>query len=469
MKAALSGVLALCLIACGSGGRDGAGSRAAEPPAGQAGPAQPEILVDPLGEALLPLGLGFRVLTRLGPEGEVRESHGVDLLPLLIDVDGDLTTGLAGADIAVQVGALSFAYALEVRVLPNAPRPLPLRLEAEFSDPLQLLTGSGGEFILMGYDASHSDAPGLFREAVLLAELPEAVLGLQSATLEITVEEPGEALTALGGTFSQAGEQRRERLSIAVDMQPPPPVTRVEALFGEALGGGNYRLSSSAASRFEVQLRSVDEQGVADGQRLLLDRIDGAISLQLDEAAGTRLDFSADQRSAFVEFEAARPGREILASLAPLPRRLSACLGPDDACGSHGGGTQSSLSFQADEPVLLNYRAQQGEAQALVEDMIVQALAVDFGASGSFRKGYVWFDTDDQLFQGRVRREDPRRGFDLRFGPQTQAQDRLVTWKNYIQTDRREGSMRCPGGADLALKIDGRFYDADFVVDTLCQ
>ncbi len=469
MRYPVCALLILGLLGCDSGGRLQAGGRGDGQPGPAAEPGQPRILVDPLGEALLPFGLGFRVLTTLGPAGEAQESFGVDLLPLLIDVDGDLTTGVGGADIAVQVGALPLAYALEVRVLPNAPRPLPLRLEAEFSDPLLLLGGAVGEFIRMGYDARSSDAPGLFREAVLLADVPESLLGLQSATLEITVEQGGDSLTALGGTFSQTEEQRIDRLAIAVAMQPPPPVTRVEALFGQALSGGHYQVSSSAASHFDIALQTRDPRGAAERQRLVLDRIEGAISLQLEEEAGTRLDFSADNRSASVEFEARRPGREILASLAPLPRSLIACLGPDDACGSHGSGTQSSLSLRADEPVLLNYQAWQGDERVLVEDMIVEALAVDFGASGSFRKGYVWFDTDERLFQGRIRREDPRRGFDLSFGPQTRAQDRLVTWKNYIQTDRREGSMRCPGGADLALKVDGRFYDADFVVDTLCQ
>jgi hypothetical protein len=46
---------------------------------------------------------------------------------------------------------------------------------------------------------------------------------------------------------------------------------------------------------------------------------------------------------------------------------------------------------------------------------------------------------------------------------------RLVTWKNYIQIDRTDGSMHCPGRQDLSIKAGGRFYDADFVVDTLCQ
>lgn len=126
-------LLGLCLLtACGQGGRlPNADARSqvsptAEPPAE---PGATNVVIDPVGALVEPLGLGYKVETTLGtgPDAVRRVAYGVDGIPVRVDVDGDSSTGgPLGGDIQVHFFTLLLYARLQVDRVSGAADELPL-------------------------------------------------------------------------------------------------------------------------------------------------------------------------------------------------------------------------------------------------------------------------------------------------------------------------------------------------------
>ncbi len=421
----------------------------------------PAPLIDDAAAAFDHTPLGFALRSEYAPPGSdpvIVEAQGVTGVPLGVDVDADLTTGIAGADIRVQLTAGGTAHVAEIQRLGTAALPLRVLLRFHEAGP-GALTAPQGALLELGYDAIAAGAPQSFRSAILVA--PD-LAGGETATLDIRCSGAGSELVALG---AREDASRGTRLDIRAAMAPPPPSLQLSSRTGR--DDTEYRLTLGAMTDLVVTLDEVGTSGLRQRETRLLG-IGGSTRLHISDGDGTRFSFEASDGAAELGWTAHSVTRTEDARLAPLPTALTACFGEGATCGSHGGSTDASLSLYASAPVRLDFYSQRGREVVDIQDLLAHRLAVDLGASNSFARGHVWFDTDGTEFSGRIRSDSPDQGFRLAFPPGTWAEDRLYRWKNYVQTDRKSGQMRCPGPRDLDIKTGGEDYDADFLLDKLC-
>ncbi len=213
------------------------------------------------------------------------------------------------------------------------------------------------------------------------------------------------------------------------------------------------------------------------------DSPDGFQEAIIDQLPGTfRLAFPDDERQLVLSYSgnASGPGlhyreqnleRTTQASIIPLPAEVSLCSASGDLCGSHGTGTDTSLAFEASEPLTINYRQRSadGREETAIDDFFVQYLQVDVGIRSGGKRGYIFFDTNGHAFSGSLRQVDGDSGLAMRFSEGSFAEDRYVEYDDFIFIEERSGSMRCPGRSDLEIRTQGVWINADFILDQVCQ
>ncbi|MGJ8670982.1 MAG: hypothetical protein ACSHXK_15965, partial [Oceanococcus sp.] len=133
--------------------------------------------------------------------------------------------------------------------------------------------------------------------------------------------------------------------------------------------------------------------------------------------------------------------------------------------------TDTSLNFETSEQVTLNDQQQSsdGRTQIAIDEFKVSKLQFDLATRSGGKRGYIFFDTDEQSFSGSFRQVDGDDGVALFFSEGSFAQDRYLEFDNFIFVENRSGTMRCPGRSDLEIRAEGVWFDADFILDQLCQ
>ena len=96
-------------------------------------------------------------------------------------------------------------------------------------------------------------------------------------------------------------------------------------------------------------------------------------------------------------------------------------------------------------------------------------LQFDLATRSGGKRGYVFFDTDEQGFSGSFLQVDGDDGVALVFSEGSFAQDRYLEFDNFIFIEDLSGTMRCPGHRDLEIRAEGVWFDANFILDQLCQ
>ena len=203
-----------------------------------------------------------------------------------------------------------------------------------------------------------------------------------------------------------------------------------------------------------------------------LERLPGNFSVQFpDDDETLRFIYTADAPGPGLHYERQEPDLTTIASITPLAASFEICAASDGTCDSHGSATKASLAISASEHMLVNYRQRSadGQRETAMTDLFVRDLHVDAGARGGFKEGYVYFDTRGATFSGSVLQRNRDSGLYLSFSEGTFAEERVMRFKNFIETDERSGTMRCPGREQLEILTGGLWYDADFILDQLCQ
>ena len=165
-----------------------------------------------------------------GPAGTIdKTSDAVLLVPTPINVDDDVTTGVGGNDIAVQLTLDAGRATLRVQTLPNAPSPLPLAVEGIMPDPRR----SSDLKVAFGYDALTTSAPTVYDATIALVGASR----MSSFALDVTTVDPGATLGVTAGVFDEGPNGERNNPQHGrIDFTPVPTVTHINFLTGSDLG-----------------------------------------------------------------------------------------------------------------------------------------------------------------------------------------------------------------------------------------
>lgn len=152
-------------------------------------------------------------------------------VPALVDVDHDVTTGVAGNDISVRLTLdASGQPALEVLALPNAPSPMPLSVKA-----IVTLDQGGTKSVAVGYDALADTAPGSWTATL-------ASGGASGFAVDLTTSNPGKTLGVVGEQVLLDGTRKDAR----IDFTPVPATAHI----------GGQRTSGTTSDRWSLNLKA---------------------------------------------------------------------------------------------------------------------------------------------------------------------------------------------------------------------
>lgn len=264
IHAALAGV-ALSGLGCGQGGRPLTAADSRDVPAED---DSPDVIIDPVGELLEPVGLGYRVDTVLGegPDAIRRTAFGVDGLPVQVDVDGDPGTGNAlGAEIQVHFFTLLLYARLQVDRLDGVSA-LPLAVDVQVLDPRNLLGLPGLLGVVdpdlraaLGMEAREAGAPQRFvAELLLLDSLFEFLPRFTSAQYTVESEGGGEALGATLALFADRAGNRADALSLETTWHPAVSTAEVDVELAPDALESSVVLTVSEPAAVDIALRSND-------------------------------------------------------------------------------------------------------------------------------------------------------------------------------------------------------------------
>ena len=319
---------------------------------------------------------------------------------------------------------------------------------------------------------------------VQLAPLPQSLELIRGANESISMQASEPIADLL---FAQA-ENTNAILSDELDPQTPFHSHLIRLFEGEVDGRQVELLQArlGGLSQLEALLGNTTDISATLSPapfELREDGPDGFQEATIEMLPGNfRLAFPDDERQMVLSYEgdSAGPGlhfrEETLeltthASVVPLPASISLCSASGELCGSHGAGTDTSMAFEASEPLTINYRQRSadGKEEMAIDDFYVQYLQVDVGIRSGGKRGYIFFDTNGHAFSGSLRQVDGDSGLAMQFSEGSFAEDRYVEYDDYILIEERSGSMRCPGRTDLEIRAEGVWFDADFILDQVCQ
>lgn len=208
-----------------------------------------------LPEALNPLV--YEIVTEYRtPGGETiqKSTPAVLALPVPIDVDNELTTGLAGGDVLAQLTIDAGRAGLRVTTLPNAPADMPLKIEAVLSDPRQGTTLK----VAFGYDALASKAPSVYTATIQLV----GAARVTSFALDIQTVGAGPTIGVIAEVF-HSGEngERRDPQRGRVDYTPVPTASHFGILQGSDFGIQQSGLDLATDTPTTVNVLIEDIQG----------------------------------------------------------------------------------------------------------------------------------------------------------------------------------------------------------------
>lgn len=478
-------LLGLCLLtACGQGGRlPNADARSqvsptAEPPAE---PGATNVVIDPVGALVEPLGLGYKVETTLGtgPDAVRRVAYGVDGIPVRVDVDGDSSTGgPLGGDIQVHFFTLLLYARLQVDRVSGAADELPLQVDVSVLDPRNLL-GLPGLLglvdprlrVALGVDARDSTLPQQFSSELsifdsLLSFLPR----FTSAQLDIRSSADVPQVAATLATFTEQAEgARADTLELRAGFSPAVAEALIDVELAPDAENSSLGLESDSPTDLQVAVRTTD--GLSDapvGERtvavrlpqlrgrldVLLDGVDGLDSL---DDVDTVYDIRTQEPLAALEVDIADRsdtdfGRSVVL-VQPLPTQLRITRTADEAFLVDTSAPLDDLAYAQTRNTALVWSPDTDPAQPFVEHVLRRTQRDDgteqlLARLGGLSSVSLQFEPDLQL-RGSLStaplqyREETSQGF-------TEARIDLLPGEFSIQFPQDDGNLLFAYKADAA-------------------
>jgi hypothetical protein len=220
--------------------------------------------------------LSYRVHTVYGPDRVETTQDAVLLVPLPVDVDHDLATGLGGQDVLVQLQVDAGRATLRVTQLPGAPSPLPLAVEAILADPRH----ESDLRVAFGYDALADTAPAAYDATIALLGEGERV---SSFTLDLHAVAPGSTLGVTADVYREGpGGERLDPQRGRIDFTPVPAVAHFGVIAGSQFGLNQSGVDLAADTPTKAVVLIEDVQG-ADESRVdaTIDQVPASLSILL--------------------------------------------------------------------------------------------------------------------------------------------------------------------------------------------
>ncbi|MBI4730204.1 MAG: hypothetical protein HY775_12030 [Acidobacteria bacterium] len=157
----------------------------------------------------------------------------------------------------------------------------------------------------------------------------------------------------------------------------------------------------------------------------------------------------------------------------PLPASVSLCSAPDGYCTGYARrSTAGSVKFVASEhtslsvfdcmrPLDASCTPSGSPSKYLQVDWRIRTLALDSDPSYGWwgNEGYVFMDTDAQELRGTLASIDGDGGFRAWFPAGFWAQDRYSYWSGWGAFKQKSGSIGCPSGTTLQVRLIGISFD----------
>jgi hypothetical protein len=219
----------------------------------------------------------------------------------------------------------------------------------------------------------------------------------------------------------------------------------------------------------------IDLEDHGEQTLVTLDRLTPSVQLRMVESGSHRnIIYTASAPSNSLQVTTTTGNRAYLtASLGgPLPAAVSFCSAPGLSCtpaGDRGGRSQAdagSMRLWASEHTTLNLldcirplsgctRSNASEYIA-VDNLRVRVLGFDADSNDPVGySGHIYMDTDDHALTGSVRVIDGSGGFSANFPSGFRAQNRLGKWTWWGIDKDKSGSITCPGGTSLDVRVFG--------------
>ena len=329
----------------------------------------------PVPEALNPLLYEIRTEYRT-PEGETiaRTTPAVLLVPIPVDVDGDLTTGAGGGDVLAQLTIDAGRAGLRVTTLPNAPADMALKIEAILSDPRQ----STSFKVAFGYDALASKAPSVYSATIQLV----GAARVTSFALDIQTVGAGPTIGVIAEVFDEGpGGERIDPQRGRIDYAPVPTASHFGVLQGSDFGiqQSGLDLATDTPTTVDVLIEDIRGSRAVIG-RAKIAELPNIVSLVLTEsdAGNTTWNYQATDVIDLVtlditETSATRVVDDFSVRIEQMA--LSATLIQD---------TPTHMTFQADRPIGALAAGSAGGRSVAFLDEPAYVYSTDRGEGDSF-------------------------------------------------------------------------------------
>lgn len=189
-----------------------------------------------------------------------------------------------------------------------------------------------------------------------------------------------------------------------------------------------------------------------------------------DASGRQEISYSADGSASSVTLDTNSGSRQQLtASIAPMPRSLTACSTGDNRCSSSGRpGNRGSFRLVSSEAITVNlFDCQAGSCSSPSRQFRLNNLrlrlvdaAISTGQSCTFlgclpegSSGNIWLDTDWQEFTGSLVTQDGGNNVSAYFPPGFRTDNRYVSWSFFIPS--KSGAISCPSGTQLNVTVFG--------------
>lgn len=247
-------------------------------------------------------------------------------------------------------------------------------------------------------------------------------------------------------------------------------VTGLKRVSATTVPAPGLDLVTTGGRVFQVELNQLSGNKV-EYTRALLDALPASVQLTVD---GSNMTYTASGPANRFDFDTNSGDRwNLHADLsAPVPASFSVCQANGLTCtpaADRGGRSQAragSARFVASEHTTLNLLdcvrplntncATSATEFTRITNLRLKTLGFDADTSTLGDAGHIFVDTDDNLLSGSVvNRNSNNSGFEMTFGNGFKAQNRLGKWSLYGLSKTKTGTVSCPSGTSLKVRIIG--------------
>lgn len=235
----------------------------------------------------------------------------------------------------------------------------------------------------------------------------------------------------------------------------------------------SLEIDTNAARVLRVEMQE-DNGGKRETTTITLDHLVPNVKLALqDTAAGQVITYSASRATKSLTFDSNAGDRwRLTASVAdPLPASLRVCQASNRSCGGSGRTANAgSVTISASEHTTLHLfdcvrplnatctRANATRNSSLtftrVDNLRLKHLVLDAHANDAGYSGHIYLDTDNATMTGSLLNRDAGGGgFSANFPAGFKSQNRLGTWTVWGLSKDKSGSISCPGGTGLDVRV----------------